>query len=73
MTTMNPPSDAQPARPATGARLRPLRARWNRLDGRVRLIVIVFGLVLLCGAIQFIFLSARTQLSTQTVAGTPPI
>jgi hypothetical protein len=74
MTTINPPSDAAPsARPAGGARLRPLRARWDRLDGRVRLILVVFGLVLLCGAIQFIFLTARTQWSTQTVAGTPPI
>ena len=72
MTTSNPPTAAQTARPALGP-IPALRARWDRLDLRLRLVVIILALVGLCAGIQFVFLTARTQWSTQTVAAAPPL
>jgi hypothetical protein len=72
MTTINPPSNAQPVRPAAGP-ISTLRARWRKLDLRVRLILGLFGLLIACGLINFIFLTPRSQWSMQTVAAGPPL
>ncbi len=69
MTTRNP---ARPARPATGP-IPLLRARWRKLDLRVKIVLGLGVVVLAYALINFIFLTVHAGWSTQTVAAAPPL
>lgn len=69
MTTQNP---ASPARRVAGP-IPTLRARWRKLDLRLKIVLGLVGIALAWWLINLIFLTPHAEWSTRTVAATPPL